>query len=150
MTLMNKKPEKTEEKKKERIVVVTGKRKVAVARASVRKGRGVVRINSKKLASVRPDVLRLKIEEPLLLASDAASGVDISITTRGGGVTGQADAARQAIARGLVEWSRSGELKKRFLKYDRNLLVYDPRRNEPSKLLRSAKGSRRKRQSSKR
>ena len=92
-----------EKEKKQRVIVVTGKRKFAVARATIRKGTGIIRINSKSIETLKPEMLRLKIQEPLLIAGSDASGVDININTNGGGVIGQADAARQAIAKGLVE-----------------------------------------------
>jgi small subunit ribosomal protein S9 len=68
---------------------------------------------------------------------------------KGGGTTGQVDAARQAIARGLVELL-GGDLKQRYMAYDRNLLVFDPRRTEPHKPPRSSQGPRRYKQRSKR
>ncbi|MCK4555738.1 MAG: 30S ribosomal protein S9, partial [Candidatus Aenigmarchaeota archaeon] len=77
--------------------------------------------------------------------------IDISVNVSGGGINSQTEAARQAIARGLVEWARNKkELRQKFIKYDRSLLVYDPRRTEPHKFSRSSKGARRKRQLSKR
>lgn len=145
-----KKPKTTGKKpKKEKIVQTVGKRKRAVARASFKKGKGNVRLNSKPLELVTPELVRLKIQEPLKIAGDAWRGFDIKITIKGGGPMGQAEAARQAIARGLVELI-GGDLKQRYLTYDRNLLVYDPRRTEPRKPPRSSQGSRRYKQRSKR
>lgn len=135
---------------KEKVVVATGKRKTAVARATVRQGSGMVMINKIPLSLMTPEILRLKIREPLLLAGEYAKKVDISVNVRGGGITGQADAIRQAIAKGLVEFFKDEKLKKVFLEYDRNFLVYDPRRNEPHKPSRSKKGPRRRKQRSKR
>ena len=60
-------------------------------------------------------------------------GLDINVKVRGGGFMGQAEAARMAIARGLVKWTRSSHLKRVFLKLDRTLIAGDPRRKEPKK-----------------
>lgn len=53
-----------------------------------------------------------------------------------------------AIARALVEWTGDMSLKEKFMKYDRTMLVGDPRRTEPHKPNRSTKGPRAKRQKS--
>jgi len=136
--------------KKEKIVVSTGKRKSAIARATIKEGEGKVFINKVPLDLIQPELIRLKIREPLLLAGDLAKKVDINVNVRGGGISGQADAVRQAIAKGLVEFYKSPKLRQTFIQYDRNLLVYDPRRNEPHKPSRSKAGARRHRQRSKR
>ncbi|MGZ4925129.1 MAG: 30S ribosomal protein S9, partial [Halobacteriota archaeon] len=83
----------------------SGKRKTSIARASFKEGQGVVRINKKLLNVVEPALVREKIQEPLKIAGELAKGLDISVTVRGGGVFGQADAARTAIARGLIDWT---------------------------------------------
>ncbi len=144
--------EKKPEVKKIRTASTVGKRKKAVARAYFREGKGVVRINKKSLNTILPDLLRMKISEPFMIAGEDLTGkIDISVNVSGGGINSQTEAARQAIARGLVEWARNKkELRQKFIKYDRSLLVYDPRRTEPHKFSRSSKGARRKRQLSKR
>ena len=58
---------------------VSGKRKRAVARATLRSGSGKVRINKVALSQFQPEALRLKLSEPLVLAGDIISGVDIDI-----------------------------------------------------------------------
>jgi small subunit ribosomal protein S9 len=117
-----------------KIVVVSGKRKRAVARATVKEGCGKVRINKIPLANMEPEMLRLRVTEPLRLASEYASKVNIDVTTFGGGATGQVDAARLAIARGLLAYSNNNvDLRKTFLDYDRQLLVADIRRREKRK-----------------
>jgi len=117
-----------------KIVNQSGKRKTAIARATIKKGVGRIRVNKKPLEIFEPELARLKISEPLTLAGDVASGVDIDVNVRGGGVMGQADAVRTAIARGLVEWTSDERLKDLFLEYDRNLLVSDARQKEPKKV----------------
>ncbi len=129
-----------------KIVNTSSKRKTAVARATIRKGIGKVRINKKPLEIYTPELARLKISEPLELAGPRAKKVDIRINVRGGGVMGQADATRTAIARGLVKFFDDASLKELFLKNDRSLLVNDPRRKEPKHQL--GRGARKKRQKS--
>jgi small subunit ribosomal protein S9 len=146
------KPEKAKDKEaqpKVKTVFTVGKRKRAVARASFRKGSGRIIINSRPLELVQPEMIRLKIREPLAIAGDSWKQFDVRINVRGGGAYGQAEAARQSLARGLVQLL-GGDLKQRYLSYDRNLLVYDPRRTEPHKPPHSSWGPRRYKQRSKR
>jgi len=114
-------------------VHISGKRKHAIARATVREGTGIVRINRTNLETYKPEILRMKIMEPIIIAGDAAKKVDLDINVFGGGYASQAEAARLALARGLVEYTGSKSLKREFLDYDRQLLVADVRRNEPHK-----------------
>ncbi|MEM5791073.1 MAG: 30S ribosomal protein S9, partial [Candidatus Aenigmatarchaeota archaeon] len=116
---------------KEKVVIVTGKRKESIARGKISSGKGIIKINSVPLENWGNEFLRMRIMEPLILAGDAAKSVDFEIKVRGGGIAGQSDAIRMVIAKGLVEFSKSKELKEKFLQYDRNLLVFDYRRNEP-------------------
>ena len=146
--MAEKKDVKTKKPKKAKIVNVIGKRKNAVARATARTGTGKIRINSKPLELIRPEIARLKILEPVMIAGDSAKGVDISVNVSGGGIMGQAEAVRQSLALGLVAFDR--KLKSKYLKYDRTLLVADVRRNEPHKPSRSKSGPRRHKQRSKR
>ncbi len=108
-----------------------GKRKTAIARATLKPGKGVVRINYQVLENYSPELARMKIMEPLLIAGDVVKKYDISVNVHGGGWQSQAEASRLAIARCLVEISKS--LKSKFLEYDRNLLVADTRRKEVCK-----------------
>jgi small subunit ribosomal protein S9 len=114
-----------------KVIQASGKRKKAIARATLREGKGVIRVNNKLLDVIYPEMLRLKIEEPLILAGDAARNFDIDVNVIGGGVSSQAEAARLAIAKCLVNTNK--KLEKIFLNYDRQLLVADVRRKEPSK-----------------
>ncbi len=136
--------------KKQKIKIVTGKRKTSVVRARVKEGTGKITINNIPLDIYQPEYVRLKIREPLILAGDLTKKVDITINVRGGGIVSQADAIRQSIAKGMVDFFKNENLKKIYLDYDRNLLVYDARRTEPHKPSRSRKGSRRHKQRSKR
>ena len=116
-----------------KIVTASGKRKRAIARATIRSGNGIVKINNMLLDFYEPKIARLKLREPLIIAEDFINKVNISVNVFGGGMASQADASRLAIAKGLVEFSKSDKLKKQFLDYDRNLLVADVRRKEPAK-----------------
>ncbi len=133
----------------------SGKRKTAIARATVKSGGGKVRINRKPLELHGPELARLKITEPLLLANKTlVNKVDIDVIVTGGGVMGQADACRTAIARGLVEYLKVNkprgsdykELEIVFRRRDRSLLVNDPRKKLPKKPM--GRGARKKRQKS--
>ena len=142
------KKEKTKTKKPS-VIFTAGKRKKAVARATIKKGKGIIKINSKPLELIKNEILRLKTKEPLILAGDVWKGYDFSVNVKGGGPMGQAEASRQAIAKGLVEIAGS-DLKKKFLNYDRTLLIADPRRTEVHKPPHSSWGARRYKQKSKR
>jgi small subunit ribosomal protein S9 len=127
-------------------VNTSGKRKTALARASVKKGTGRVTVNKVPLELYTPELARLKILEPLELVPDKASGVDIAIAISGGGVMGQAAAARTAVAKGLVEFYGDEELEAVFRAYDRTLMVNDGRRKLPKNPL--GHGARAKKQKS--
>ncbi len=116
-----------------KVVTASGKRKRAIARATIRTGKGVVKINNQLLDFYEPKLSRLKLREPLIIAGDLMNKADVSVNVAGGGISSQADASRLAIAKGLVEFSKSDKLKEQFLNYDRNLLVADVRRKEPAK-----------------
>ena len=116
-----------------KVITTSGKRKRAIARATLKPGNGIVKINNKLLDFYVPKLSRLKLREPLIIAHDLANKVDIWVNVLGGGISSQADASRLAIAKALVEYSKSDKLKEQFLNYDRNLLVADVRRKEPSK-----------------
>jgi small subunit ribosomal protein S9 len=112
-------------------IITSGRRKRSIARAVLSEGKGKITINHLALKSFNPEMSRLKIMEPLMLAGDVASKVDIDILVTGGGFINQADAARLAVARALVAYS--GKLKETFLDYDRQLLVADIRVKEVGK-----------------
>ena len=111
----------------------SGKRKTAIARATLKQGNGLVRINSMLIDFIEPKVSRLKLREPLILAGDMANKVDIDVSVSGGGTKSQAEASRLAIAKALVNFTKNDKLKEIFLNYDRNLLVADVRRREAAK-----------------
>lgn len=112
----------------------SGKKKTAIARATVTDGEGRVRINAKPIELMEPEQSRLKMLEPFRIAgSQLREDIDINVQVSGGGVNGQADAVRTAIARGLVDHSNDAELRDAFMSFDRSLLVNDVRQSEAKK-----------------
>ena len=131
MVTTKKKPVRA--KKKEAISVFRGKRKESVARASITKGKGVIRINSVRLSAIDNKYVRQMVAEPLGLAPEIATQVDIAINVHGGGQMGQAQACRTAIARALVGFSGDDNLKRKIIDHDRFMIAEDSRRVEPKK-----------------
>jgi len=129
-----------------KVIVASGKRKSAVARVSITKGKGIVRINGVPVEMHQPNLARVMIMEPLTLAGEKSSKVNINLNVQGGGVMGQAMASRTAIAKGLVQFLEDSELQTLFVKYDRSMLVSDPRRKLPKNP--QGRGARKKHQKS--
>ncbi|WNY25500.1 30S ribosomal protein S9 [Methanolapillus millepedarum] len=116
----------------EKVVNTSGKHKTAVARAAVKSGTGIVRINKIPLPIYGSYLVNQKISEPVNIAGESViSKLDISVTVSGGGVVGQAYAARTAIAKGIVEFTNDVAVKDAFAEFDRSLLVSDSRQKEP-------------------
>jgi small subunit ribosomal protein S9 len=130
-------------------VYASGKRKSAIAKALITTGTGKVTFNGKNYKTLQM-FDKLKLEEPLRIAEKILGKMefDIKIVVKGGGEKGQIDAGRLAIAKGLVNFTQSEELRNAYTEYDRNLLVADVRRKETYKPGDSK--ARAKRQSSKR
>ncbi|MEM2110993.1 MAG: 30S ribosomal protein S9 [Candidatus Bathyarchaeia archaeon] len=117
-----------------KVLVVSGKRKTAIARATVRPGVGRVRVNNIPLEIYEPVIARELIREPLLEAGENIwKQIDVNVKAEGGGFMGQAEAARMAIAKALVKWTKSSHLRSVFLRRDRTMLAGDPRRKEQKK-----------------
>lgn len=111
----------------------SGRKKRAIARATVVDGSGSVLINSIPFENFRDNISRLKILEPLLLSDALKDKVNIKVDVHGGGYSAQADAVRVSIAKGLVKYSNDKKLKETYLNYDRHLLISDIRHAESSK-----------------
>jgi small subunit ribosomal protein S9 len=117
-----------------KVLVVSGKRKTAVARAIVKPGAGRIRINRTPVEILEPEIAREKIMEPLLQAGDDVwKQLDMDIKTSGGGYMGQAEAARMAVANALLKWTKSTHLRSVFTEYDRTMIAGDSRSKEPKK-----------------
>lgn len=100
-----------------------GRRKEAVARVFIQKGTGKITVNRKDYKTYFSLVyLQNQIEQPLKIV-EAVESFDITVTAKGGGIKGQAEAIRLGIARGLcdinAEWRPA-------LKHA-GLLMRDPR-----------------------
>jgi len=115
-------------------IITSGKRKRAIARAVLQEGNGKILINGRDYKTLHI-FDRLKIEEPLRIAENLLGKLnfDVSITIKGGGEKGQIEAARVALSKAILEFSKSHELENAFFDYDRSLLVADVRRKEPYK-----------------
>jgi small subunit ribosomal protein S9 len=129
-----------------KVVNISGKRKTAIARATLKKGTGLIRINKKPVELYEPEIARWKILEPINIAAKHVDKINIDVTVKGGGFMSQANAVRTAIARGIVEYTSDPSLRLAFLDHDRALLVSDSRRKEAKKPL--GRGARKKRQKS--
>jgi small subunit ribosomal protein S9 len=117
-----------------RVLLTSGKRKTAIARATVRTGKGKIRINNVPVEIYEPTIARRKIMEPLLQAGgETWKQLDIDIKVSGGGFMGQAEAIRMAVARALLKWTKSSRLRTILTDYDRTMIAGDPRRKEPKK-----------------
>eukprot|EP01108_Squamamoeba_japonica_P005702 TRINITY_DN458_c0_g1_i1.p4 TRINITY_DN458_c0_g1~~TRINITY_DN458_c0_g1_i1.p4 ORF type:complete len:145 (-),score=46.58 TRINITY_DN458_c0_g1_i1:383-817(-) len=126
---------------RKRAVQVFGRKKTATAVAHIKAGKGLLKINGRPLSVLKPEMLRVKIEEPIRLLGKARfAEVDIRVRVNGGGKTAQIYAIRQAISKGMVAYyqkyvdeASKREIKDILLSFDRLLLVADPRRCEPKK-----------------
>ena len=117
-----------------KVLVVSGKRKTAAARAVVKPGVGRIRVNRTPVEIFEPEIAREKIMEPLLQAGeDVWKQLDMDIKTSGGGYMGQAEAARMAVANALLKWTKSTHLRTVFTEYDRTMVAGDSRSKEPKK-----------------
>ncbi len=117
-----------------KVLVVSGKRKTAAARAVVKSGIGRVRVNMTPIEIYEPEIAREKIMEPLLQAgTDVWNQLDMDVRTQGGGYMGQAEAARMAVANAMLKWTKSSHLRTVFAEYDRTMIVGDSRSKESKK-----------------
>jgi len=119
---------------KENLIVMSGKRKTAIAKAKIKAGSGKITINNENYKNLG-FFKRMRIEEPLDLAKEKLGNLNFDIDVRvvGGGKQGQNDAARLAIAKAIVAFTKDNELKKIYMNYDKMLLVADTRRKETRK-----------------
>jgi small subunit ribosomal protein S9 len=115
-------------------MMTSGKRKTSVAKATIVEGTGKITINKKNYKTLQL-FDRLKIEEPIRIGENILGkfNFDVEITVTGGGEKSQVEAARIALSKAMVNYSKSKELERAFIDYDRNLLVADVRRKEARK-----------------
>ncbi|QDH77551.1 30S ribosomal protein S9 [Echinicola soli] len=85
------------------VINTIGRRKTSVARIYMKPGKGEIIVNNRSIETYFPfDLHQIVVRQPLTLVNEA-EGFDIKITVDGGGIKGQAEAARMAIARALCE-----------------------------------------------
>ncbi len=118
----------------EKAMILVGKRKTAVAKASVKAGTGKITVNLKPISAFS-ELQRLELREPVAIAEEVLGKLefDIAVRVTGGGMASRVEASRLAIARAIVAYTGKDEVKQAFLAYDRNLLVADTRRKETYK-----------------
>ena len=122
----------------------TGRRKRSVARVILRPGKGDIQVNSRAFENYFPtENVRAMVRQPMA-ATETMDKFDLLILANGGGVAGQAGAARLGVARALVEFN--AELRGRLKKL--GFLTRDPRKHERKKY--GQKGARKRFQFSKR
>lgn len=116
------------------MIIVSGKRKTAIAKATIKDGDGIISINGKSIESF-PMLQQLELKEPIIIAEQVLGKLnfDISVNVSGGGIASRVEASRLAIARSIVEFSKNEKMKPAFVAYDRNMLVADIRRKETYK-----------------
>ena len=126
--------------KSKKYAFASAKRKKARARAVVKKGTGVIRFNGSDVSALQNKYLRAILLEPLSLIGTLANKIDVSVKVVGGGIAGQVQAGRGAIAKAIVKFTEDEKIKEAFENLDRALLVDDVRQVEPKKYRR--KGAR--------
>jgi small subunit ribosomal protein S9 len=127
--------------------VLKAKKKTAVARATVKKGKGNIKINRMGIDAYARGYVKDLILEPVMLAGADVKEYDIDVNVHGSGFMSQAMAVRAAIAKALVK-IKGKKCKDLFLAYDRSMLVDDVRKVESKKPL--GRKARKKKQHSKR
>ncbi|HMC00040.1 MAG TPA: 30S ribosomal protein S9 [Flavobacteriaceae bacterium] len=106
-----------------------GRRKTAVARVYLAKGKGNITVNKKDMAVYFPTAtLQYKVNQPLAMTNNDGN-FDITINVFGGGITGQAEAIRLALSRAMCEVSEEN----RAVLKPEGLLTRDPRMVERKK-----------------
>jgi len=117
-----------------KVLQETGKRKTAVARATLKPGTGLVRINSVPIERIRPEIAQMKLKEIFLIIKDPKlRDVNINVRVYGGGKNGQINAARMAITRIINKYLSKKRVTKAIRSYDKSMLSGDKRRTEPKK-----------------
>jgi small subunit ribosomal protein S9 len=106
-----------------------GRRKTSTARVIVRPGNGEFTVNGRPIQEYFPRLLHRKRAEEALKVTEYDGKVDVRARVRGGGITGQADALRLAVARAILERDEESRPALRRLR----LLTRDSRKVERKK-----------------
>jgi small subunit ribosomal protein S9 len=117
-----------------KVLVVSGKRKTAVARAIIKQGSGKVRINMTPVEITHQILQKQKSWSHSASRRNVWNQLDKDVKTSGGGYMGQAEAARMAIANGILKWTKSTHLRTVFSEYDRTMVAGDSRSKETKKV----------------
>ena len=118
---------------KSKHVQSSGKRKTAIARASLKyPSKGMVKINNIPLEIYEPALARMRIREVLEIADHPKlEKCEIQVKVKGGGKMSQTDAVRIAIAKSITKFLGTKSIERTFRNYDEALLSGDSRRTEP-------------------
>ena len=112
-----------------KVIHKIGRRKTAVARVYVSKGKGNITVNDIDFKSYfTTGTLQYKVNQPLALTENLGN-FDIKANVYGGGVTGQAEAVRLALSRAMCELNEEN----RIILKPEGLLTRDPRMVERKK-----------------
>ncbi len=111
------------------VINALGRRKTAIARVYLKKGKGNIVVNDKDYKQYFPiTTLQTSVTKPLAL-TNSATDFDVTVTVEGGGITGQAEAISLGIARALVEYNAENKPALRAA----GLMTRDPRMVERKK-----------------
>jgi small subunit ribosomal protein S9 len=85
------------------VINTIGRRKTAVARIYMQAGNGTVTVNGRELKEYFPsEILQIVLNQPFATVNSTGA-YDVKVNVKGGGISGQAEAVRMAIARALCE-----------------------------------------------
>lgn len=111
------------------VIITLGRRKTAVARVYLKKGKGAITINGRDYKDFfKTGTLQYKITQPFALTSNQDK-FDVTANVDGGGINGQAEAVRLGIAKALVEADAQNKPALRAA----SLMTRDPRMVERKK-----------------
>jgi len=116
-----------------KVIQSSGKRKSAIARAVLKyPAKSQIKINNVPLDLYEPEIARMRIQEVLgIVDHPKIEKSDIRVSVKGGGMMGQTDAVRIAIAKSIHKLVGTKSIERAFREYDESLLSGDSRRTEP-------------------
>jgi small subunit ribosomal protein S9 len=125
---------KAKHPKRAKLTLSKGKRKRAIARVIIQQGKGRIRINKFLLDALPNKYYKQLIREVIDITGPRINEVDVDALVTGGGIAGQMQAVRTAIASGLVDYFNDDSLARAFEEHGgRTMIVNDTRRVEPKK-----------------
>merc|ERR1712032_950862 len=118
-----------------------GKRKTSTAITKCERGEGIYKIQGMSLTIITPNMLRLKIKEPIKICRESLSlQININSKIKGGGQVSRVFAVRQAIVKSIISFSKKNldfilthSLKKLLLAFDKTMIIFDYRLCESKK-----------------